>query len=60
MYLSYWMQESGLAELLPVAARGLRGAERREHDHDPSIGQDFVRWTAPTGGDETLGLSCLS
>ena len=21
----------------------------------PSIGQDFVRWTPPTGGDETLG-----
>lgn len=22
----------------------------------PSIGQDFVHWTPPTGGDETLGL----
>ena len=22
----------------------------------PSIGEDFVRWTPPTGGDETLGL----
>ena len=22
----------------------------------PSIGEDFVRWTPPTGGDETLGM----
>lgn len=22
----------------------------------PNIGQDFVGWTPPTGGDETLGL----
>ena len=22
----------------------------------PSIGEDFVGWTPPTGGDETLGL----
>ena len=22
----------------------------------PRIGADFVRWTPPTGGDETLGL----
>jgi len=22
----------------------------------PNIGQDFVRWKPPTGGDETLGL----
>ena len=22
----------------------------------PSIGEDFVRWKPPTGGDETLGL----
>lgn len=22
----------------------------------PRIGKDFVRWTPPTGGDETLGI----
>jgi dipeptidase E len=22
----------------------------------PNIGEDFVRWTPPTGGDETLGI----
>ena len=22
----------------------------------PNIGEDFVRWTPPTGGDETLGM----
>jgi dipeptidase E len=41
---------------LAVAARGLRGTERREHGDGPNIGEDFVRWTPPTGGDETLGM----
>ena len=22
----------------------------------PNIGEDFVRWSPPTGGDETLGM----
>ena len=40
-----------------VAGRdGLGGAERREHGDDPRIGEDFVGWKPPTGGDQTLGL----
>jgi dipeptidase E len=41
-----------------VAARdGLRGTERREHSDGPRIGEDFVRWRPPTGGDDsTLGV----
>ena len=31
LYLCYWMRQSGLADPLAVAARGLRGTERREH-----------------------------
>jgi dipeptidase E len=42
---------------LAVAARhGLGGTERREHGDDPSIGEDFVCWKPPTGGDRTLGM----
>jgi hypothetical protein len=40
-----------------VAGRdGLGGTERREHGDDPRIGDDFVGWKPPTGGDETLGI----
>ena len=40
-----------------VAERdGLGGTERGEHGDDPSIGEDFVEWKPPTGGDETLGV----
>ena len=35
VYLCYWMQQSGLAELLPSLADGLRRIERREHGDDP-------------------------
>jgi hypothetical protein len=41
---------------LAVAARDLRGTERREYGDGPNIGEDFVRWTPPIGGDETLGM----
>src|SRR5438094_7067816 len=42
---------------LAVAARdGLGGTERREHGDDPCIGEDFVGWKPPTGGDSTLGI----
>ena len=58
LYLCHWMRESGLVDLLPSLTRdGLGGAERREHGDDPRIGEDFVGWKPPTGGDETLGSS---
>ena len=42
---------------LAVAARdGLGGAERREHGDEPRIGEDFVGWKPPGGGDSTLGI----
>ena len=57
LYLAYWMHQSGLADLLPslqdtvyvsVSAGGMVLA--------PSVGEDFVEWRPPTGGDEALGL----
>jgi dipeptidase E len=57
LYLCYWMRQSGLADLLPslrdVVYVGLSAGSMVMA---PNIGEDFVRWTPPTGGDETLGL----
>jgi dipeptidase E len=57
LYLCYWMRQSGLAELLPslrdVVYVGLSAGSMVMA---PNIGQDFVIWTPPSGGDETLGL----
>ena len=57
MYLCHWMRESGLADLLPSLRETVYvGLSAGSMVMTPSIGQDFVRWTPPTGGDETLGL----
>ena len=57
LYLSYWMQQSGLAELLPslteTAWVGLSGGSMVM---TPRIGEDFVAWKPPTGSDATLGV----
>src|SRR6266498_2973501 len=42
--------------LAVTAQHGLRETERRSIVMVPNIGEDFVRWTPPTGGDETLGI----
>ena len=57
LYLCHWMRQSGLADLLP----SLRDTVYVELSAGslvmtPKIGEDFVRWTPPTGGDETLGM----
>jgi dipeptidase E len=56
MYLCYWMRQSGLADLVPSLRAVYVGLSAGSMVMTPSIGQDFVRWTPPTGGDETLGL----
>ena len=56
MYLCYWMRQSGLADLLPSLRAVYVGLSAGSMVLTPSIGQDFVRWTPPTGGDETLGF----
>jgi dipeptidase E len=57
MYLCYWMQQSKLAGLLP-SLRDLVyvGFSAGSMVMAPSIGEDFVRWRPPTGGDRTLGF----
>ena len=57
LYLAHWMRESGVAELLPdLAELTYVGLSAGSMVMAPNIGQDFVGWTPPTGGDETLGL----
>jgi dipeptidase E len=57
MYLHYWMQQSGLADLLPSLSDTVyAGLSAGSMVMTPRIGEDFVGWKPPTGGDETLGL----
>jgi dipeptidase E len=57
LYLCYWMRQSGLADLLPSLRETVYvGLSAGSMVMAPNIGEDFVRWTPPTGGDETLGL----
>ena len=56
LYLCYWMRQSGLADLLPSLDAVYVGLSAGSMVMAPNIGKDFVGWTPPTGGDETLGL----
>jgi dipeptidase E len=56
LYLSYWMRQSGLADLLPSLRAVYVGLSAGSMIMAPSIGEDFVGWRPPAGGDETLGL----
>jgi dipeptidase E len=56
LYLCYWMRRSGLADLLPLLRAVWVGLSAGSMVMTPSIGEDFVRWKAPTGGDKALGL----
>jgi dipeptidase E len=58
LYLCYWMQQSGLADLLPELPGKLVyvGVSAGSMVMTPRIGEDFVRWRPPFGEDSTLGL----
>ncbi len=56
LYLNYWMRQSGLAGLLPSLAAVYVGLSAGSMIMAPRIGEYFVGWTPPSGGDETLGL----
>ena len=56
LYLSHWMRQSGLAGLLPSLRAVYVGLSAGSMVVAPRIGEDFVRWRPPTGGDATLGL----
>lgn len=57
LYLYYWMQQSGLKKLFPQLSRTVYvGLSAGSMVMAPKIGEDFVGWRPPTGGDETLGM----
>jgi dipeptidase E len=57
LYLCHWMRESGLADLLPsLPEKVWVGLSAGSMVMTPRIGQEFVEWKPPTGGDETLGI----
>jgi dipeptidase E len=58
LYLCYWMRQSGLADLLPELGRETVyvGLSAGSMVMAPRIGESFVRWRPPAGGDTTLGL----
>ncbi|MFB5089601.1 Type 1 glutamine amidotransferase-like domain-containing protein [Psychrobacillus sp. PGGUH221] len=56
LYLCHWMRQSGLADLLPSLNAVYVGMSAGSMVMAPNIGEFFVGWTPPNGGDETLGL----
>jgi dipeptidase E len=57
LYLAYWMRQSGLADLLATLPDKLWvGLSAGSMVMTPRIGEDFVGWKPPVGGDETLGI----
>jgi dipeptidase E len=57
LYLCHWMRESGLAGLLPSLRDTVYiGLSAGSMVLTPRIGEKFVRWKPPTGGDSMLGV----
>ena len=57
MYLCYWMRQSGLADLLPSLHEAVYvGVSAGSMVMAPNVGEDFVRWSPPRGGDRGLGI----
>jgi dipeptidase E len=56
LYLCHWMRQSGLADLLPSLEAVWVGLSAGSMVMTPRIGEDFVGWKPPTGGDATLGI----
>jgi dipeptidase E len=57
LYLCHWMRQSGLADLLPsLHGTVYVGFSAGSMVMTPHIGEDFVQWKPPAGGDSTLGV----
>ncbi|SFJ33695.1 dipeptidase E [Paenibacillus sp. UNC496MF] len=56
LYLCHWMRQSGLADLLPSLRAVYVGLSAGSMVMAPNIGEYFVGWTPPGGGDEALKL----
>jgi dipeptidase E len=57
LYLSHWVRQSGLANLLPSLDDTVWvGLSAGSMVMTPRIGADFVEWKPPAGDDRTLGI----
>ena len=57
LYLCYWMRQSGLADLLPSMDEAVYvGVSAGSTVMAPNVGEEFVIWKPPTGGDRALGM----
>jgi len=57
LYLCHWMGECGLTDMLPSLDDTLwLGMSGGSMVMTPRIGEDFVGWKPPDGGDRALGL----
>ena len=57
LYLCHWMRQSGLADLLPSLPQAVYvGLSGGSMVMAPNVGEVFVDWKPPTGGDRALGL----
>jgi dipeptidase E len=58
LYLCHWMRQSGLADLIPSLNDTVWvGLSAGSMVMTPRVGEDFVQWRPPNGGDDTtLGL----
>ena len=56
LYLCHWIRQSGLADLLPSLRETVWvGLSAGSMVMTPRIGEYFVEWRPPSGGDSTLG-----
>jgi len=57
LYLCHWMRQSGLADLLPsLPGKVWVGLSAGSMVMAPRIGEEFIGWKPPSGGDSTLGV----
>ena len=57
LYLAHWLRQSGLADLLPTLPDAVYvGLSAGSMAMTPRIGEDFVFWRSPSGGDNALGI----
>jgi dipeptidase E len=56
LYLCHWMRQSGLADLIPSFESVYVGLSAGSMVLTPRVGEEFVQWNQPGGGDQALGI----
>jgi dipeptidase E len=57
LYLHHWMRQSGLADLFPSLRETVYvGVSGGSMVMAPHVGEEFVGWRPPGGGDKALGM----